>query len=246
RRAWTVRASAPSSLRLGYRSPAGEEGYPGTLEVEAEFRLDGRRLTLVYTAHSDAPTPLNLTHHPYFNLAGDPAVAAAAQVLRVPADRYLPVDAELIPTGEIAATAGTPFDFRAPASLQERAGPWHPQLESAGGYDTCLVLAETRTCSAELYSPHSGVALRLSSAMPAVQLYEGQGLDRHHPGLGRGVCLEPQAYPDAPNQPRFPETILRPGQVHTHRIDYLFAEAGRDAPWAQVAAALDAESAGAA
>ena len=239
RRVWSVQAQSERGLQLRYDSPAGEEGYPGNVQVSAEFKVHGRTLELQFAAQTDAPTPLNLTHHPYFNLAGDAGVAAAAQWLRVPADRYLPVaDAALLPTGEVAAVAGTPFDFRSPRAIGDKDGAADPQLRLSGGYDHCLVLADPRDCSAILYSPHSGVAMRIVSAMPALQLYEGHWLDRQHPGLGRGVCLEPQGYPDAPNQPGFPDTILRPSQVYRHRIEYRFAEVGANADWAAVEAAL--------
>ncbi|WP_372391255.1 aldose epimerase family protein [Xanthomonas sp. NCPPB 3582] len=239
RRVWSVLEQTAEQVLLGYDSPDGEEGYPGNLQVRARLALHGDTLQLDFEARCDAATPVNLTHHPYFNLSGDPQLRAASQVLRVPADRYLPVDAESIPTGEIAAVAGTPFDFRTPAALAERIDPAHPQIVLGKGYDQCLVLAEGADCVAELYSPHSGVAMRISSDAPAVQLYEGQHLDAHHPGLGRGICLEPQDYPDAPNHPQFPSTILRPGQVYRRRIAYRFAHPGPQQPWELVSAALD-------
>lgn len=239
RRVWSVVEQAEDHVRLRYASPDGEEGYPGNLRVDADLRLRGRELVLEFEAVADAPTPLNLTHHPYFNLAGDAGVAAAAQVLRVPADRYLPVaDAGLIPTGEVAAVAGTAFDFRSPRAVADKRIEADPQLRIGRGYDHCLVLADHRDCSAMLYSPHSGVAMRIASPMPALQLYEGQGLDAQHPGLGRGVCLEPQGYPDAPNRPDFPDTVLRPGQTYRHRIEYRFADVGANAAWEAVEAAL--------
>ncbi len=238
-RVWSVRELQPDRLVLGYRSAAGEEGYPGTLEVSASFRVGRDGFELVYSAATDAPTPINLTHHPYFNLAGDPAVPAAAQRLRIPADRYLPVQADLIPTGEIAAVQGTPFDLRDPATLEQRLDPADPQLQIANGFDHCLVLADGAACSAELYSPHSGAAMRITSSMPALQLYDGHALDNSHPGIGRGLCLEPQGYPDAPNHAQFPEALLRPGQTYTHRIEYRLVDAGPDAGWAQVVEALD-------
>ncbi|WP_369939606.1 aldose epimerase family protein [Xanthomonas medicagonis] len=239
RRVWTLQARTERSLQLRYDSPAGEEGYPGNVRFTADFSVHGQTLELEFGAQTDAPTPLNLTHHPYFNLAGDSRVAAAAQRLRVPADRYLPVaDAALLPSGEIASVAGTPFDFRTPRAIADKDSAGDPQLRLSGGYDHCLVLAAARDCSAVLYSPHSGVAMRIASAMPALQLYEGHWLDRQHPGLGRGICLEPQGYPDAPNQPGFPDTILRPGQVYRHRIVYRFVEVGADAEWDAIEAAL--------
>ena len=240
RRVWAIAACEPQRLLLRYVSPDGEEGYPGQLHVEAEFLLARQCLQLTYRASTDAATPLNLTHHPYFNLAGDRSVPVATQVLHVPVEHYLPVDKQLIPTGEIASANGTPFDFRVPATPDERRAASSTLLQASGGFDHCLVLSANRRCSAELYSPHSGVAMRLMSRAPALQLYEGQGLDRSHPELGRGVCLEPQGFPDAPNRPQFPSTILRLGETYEHRIVYQFATAGVAADWPEVQAALDA------
>ena len=239
RRLWAVRELERDRVLLVRVSPAGEEGYPGTLEVSAEFRVQGRRLELCFRARTDAKTPLNLTHHPYFNLAGSPDVRASTQILCVPADRYLPVDAALLPTGAIASVDAGPFDFRMPATLDSKRVAGNVQLARGHGYDHCLVLAPTHTCSAELYSPHSGLAMRLTSSMPAVQLYEGQMLGHRHLQLGRGICLEPQQFPDAPNHPGFPDTVLRPGQDYLHRIQYRFGLAGRHAHWDAVVAALD-------
>lgn len=239
RHLWRISESAADRLVLEHRSPAGDEGYPGTLDVAASFRLDGDCLELAYTATTDAPTPVNLTHHPYFNLAGDAAVPAARQWLRVPADRYLPVDRELIPTGEIASVAATPFDFRQPAMIERNARPPHEQIARGRGYDHCLVLADDADCVAELYSPHSGVAMRIVSDAPAVQFYEGQGLDARHPHLGRGVCLEPQGFPDAPNRLEFPGAILQPGETYRRRIRYCFAAVPPHSDWNDAIAALN-------
>lgn len=240
RRVWEVLECGPRRLLLGRVSPDGEEGYPGQLRVEAEFVVEGERLLLTWRARSDAPTPVNLTHHPYFNLAGDPAIAAASQQLRVPADHYLPVGAGLIPTGAVDPVDGGPFDFRTPSTLSARTAPDNAQLRQGNGFDHCLVLAAQADCTAELYSPHSGVAMRIRSPMPAVQLYEGQGLDSSQPALGRGLCLEPQGFPDAPNHAHFPSAMLLPGELYEHRIEYRFALPGTAAPWHRVSAALDA------
>ena len=219
RRAWRLLDSSQTGLRLGYRSPAGEEGYPGTLDVTATFRVQADVMDLLLEARTDAATPVNLSNHAYFNVAGDPGIPAAQQWLSVPADRYLPVaDAALVPTGEIATVAATPFDFRKRRQIGDPVD--HPQLAIAGGYDHCLVMAAEQPCSAELHSPHSGITLRLDSPMPALQFYAGHQLDHIHPQLGRGICLEPQGFPNAPNEPGFPSTILRPGQVYRHDIRY--------------------------
>jgi aldose 1-epimerase len=216
-------------LRLYYRSPAGEEGYPGDLHVTAEFALGARSLELEFTARCDAATPISLTYHPYFNLAGDPAVAATEQCLQVPAETFLPVNRALLPTGIQVPVAGSSLDFRHSRSLAEGLRQGHPQLDFAGGYDHCLVLpaGDGERQVAELHSPHSGIRMRVFSNAPALQLYDGHGLRRHHPLLGGGVCLEPQQFPDAMNQPGFPVSILRPGAVYSHRIRYCFDDEGR-------------------
>lgn len=238
RRIWTVEAHDAGALVLRHRSPAGEEGYPGNLEVVATYRVTGNRLQLVFEATTDAPTPFNPTHHPYFNLAGDATVPASAQLLQVPVAGVLPVSEELIPLGHVQAAAGTAFDFRDAATLDARFDAADPQLRIAGGYDHCLVLEPGHAAAAALYSPHSGVAMRIDCDAPALQLYGGQALVRQHPGLGDGVCLEPQDYPDAPNQPAFPPAILRPGKVYRRDILYRFACVGRHRRWDEVAAAL--------
>jgi len=239
RRLWQVRAHDAATLVLGYHSPAGEEGYPGNLDVTARYHLEGARLRLEFEATCDAACPFNPTHHPYWNLAGDPAVPAAAQWLQVPGSGYLPVGEGLIPLGEVAPTAGTPFDFRTARTLEAAAAGGHPQLDAAGGYDHCLVLEAGSRTHALLYSPHSGIAMRIESDAPALQLYDGHALDRQHPGIGRGLCLEPQGYPDAPNRPAFPEAVLRPGEVYRRTIEYRFAAPGPDAGWDAVLAALE-------
>lgn len=239
RRLWQVQAHDAGTLVLRYHSPDGEEGYPGNLDVTARYRLQGARLRLEFEATCDAATPFNPTHHPYWNLAGDPAVPAAAQWLQVPASGYLPVGEGLIPLGEVADVAGTPFDFRTPRTLDAAAAPGHPQLDAAGGYDHCLVLEPGSSTCAVLYSPHSGIALRIDSDAPALQLYDGHALDRQHPGIGRGLCLEPQGYPDAPNRPQFPPAVLRPGQVYRRTIEYRVAAPGPGSDRDAVLAALE-------
>lgn len=240
RRLWQVRAHGGNRLELRYHSPDGEEGYPGNLDMRAIYSIDGARLRLELEACCDSATPFNPTHHPYWNLAGDPAVPASAQWLKSPTRGFLPVDGELIPLGEVADAVGTPFDFRAARVLDDATAAGHPQLDVAGGYDHCLVLEEGATTCALLYSPHSGIAMRIDCDAPALQLYDGHALDRQHPGLGRGLCLEPQGYPDAPNRPGFPDAILRPGEVFRRVIEYRFAAPGPGREWSEVEAALAA------
>jgi aldose 1-epimerase len=238
RRLWQVMAHDEQHLALEYRSPDGEEGYPGTLVMRATYRIHARGLDLALEAVCDAATPFNPTHHPYFNLAGDRAVPVEAQWLQVPASRYLVVDGALIPTGELEGVDAGPLDFRAGAVLASQLDPQHRQLRNAGGYDHCLVLDAQRDCDALLYSPHSGVAMSIRSDSPALQLYGGHGLDQQHPGLGRGLCLEPQGYPDAPNHPGFPPALLRPGQRFARTIRYGFANVAPEQGVAGVRPAL--------
>ncbi|WP_253247525.1 aldose epimerase family protein [Stenotrophomonas maltophilia] len=241
RRLWTVLEQTQHRLVLALTSPAGEGGYPGTLHVTAIFELSGAALLLTYHASTDAETPVNLTHHPYFNLAGDPHVPADRQWLRVPASHFLPVDAELIPTGEVRDVTGGAFDFREAVEVRLRRTD-EAQVTASSGYDHCLVLDDDADCSAELYSPHSGVAMRIASPMPALQFYEGQALDHSQPQLGRGFCLEPQGFPDAPNHPQFPTAMLSPSQIYLHPIRYTFAHLDNASSWNEVMEELNARA----
>jgi aldose 1-epimerase len=202
KRIWNVvdvDAGARSRLVLQRISPDGEEGYPGNLTLTAEILVEDRELRLTFEALGDAPTPVNLTYHPYFNLSGDITRAVDEMVLRIPASRFLPVrSSQLIPTGEIAPVAGTPFDFRAARAIEPPPTSSHPQLGFGGGYDHCWVLDDSRDCDAELFSPHSGVTLNVKSSQPGIQFYGGQYLHGAHPGL-KGVCIEPQGFPNAVN-----------------------------------------------
>jgi aldose 1-epimerase len=163
---------------------------------------------------------VNLTWHPYFNLGGE----ASAHWLRIPASHFLPVSAGLIPTGDIASVAGTPFDFRGGRELQPPPLHTHPQLAAGGGYDHCWVIDADADCHCELHSPAGDLAMLMTGTGPGLQFYGGQYLSRSHPTTGSGLALEPQGLPDAPNQPRFPDAILRPGSVYRSRIEYRFRE----------------------
>lgn len=217
KRLWRLLDSSPTQVTLGLHSPEGEEGYPGNLDIELALALRPDALQMQFTARTDAATPVNLTAHPFFNLGG----AASEHWLRIPASRYLPVGAGLIPTGEMASVEGTPFDFRssrkvAPPSLQS-----HPQLSLGGGYDHCWVLDADADCHGELRSPQGDVSLMFRGDGPGMQFYGGQFLSRFHPAIGTGMILEPQGLPDAPNHPTFPSAILRPGETYRARIEYL-------------------------
>ena len=205
-----------AALRLGLHSPAGEEGYPGNLDITLELSMRSDALHVSFTAYTDAPTPVNLTWHPYFNLGGN----ADAHWLRIPASRYLPVGPGLIPTGEIAPVQGTPFDFRLGRQIAPPPLHTHPQLSLGGGYDHCWVIDADADCHCELRSPQGDVTLKVGASGPGLQFYSGQFLAQTHPGIGSGLALEPQGLPDAPNHPAFPDAILRPGSTYRASIEY--------------------------
>lgn len=224
KRLWSIDEALEDRLVLAYRSPAGEEGYPGTVDVTVTFTVAKDALSILLAASSDAPTPINLTYHPYFNLAAAKAGNATAHWLRIPAAHYLPVREGLIPTGEIVPVGNTPFDFRAPRVLAPPALDSDPQLALAGGYDHCWVLARDADCACELSSPERDVTMTMLGSGPGLQFYNGQYLSRTHPQLGSGLILEPQGLPNAPNEPRFPPAILRPGESYRAVIEYRFSE----------------------
>ena len=206
-------------LTLTRRSVDGEMGYPGNLDVTVVYEFNSsNELVVTFHAVTDKPTPVNLTQHSYFNLAGEGDILD--HELTIVADGFTPVDATLIPTGVIAPVAGTPFDFTAPRSIGQRIGEDDQQLRHGAGYDHNFVLRKNdgeRSLAARLRHPLSGRVLELHTQEPGVQFYSGNFLDGSLSGKGRtyafrsGLCLEPQHFPDSPNQPGFPNTILRPG-----------------------------------
>lgn len=237
KRVWTANPrikSGEPTLELRYISPDGEEGYPGTLDVRAVYTLtDDNALRLEYTATTDKDTVVNLTQHSYFNLAGQGAGDILNHEVMMPAARFTPVDRTLIPTGELAAAVGTPFDFRKPTAIGARIDQDNPQLKFGKGYDHNWVFDKRTgdlTLLARVTEPTSGRVLEVLSTEPGLQFYSGNFLDGTLTGKGgsvynfrNGFCMEPQHFPDSPNHPNFPSVVLKPGQTYKNTIIYRFS-----------------------
>jgi len=219
------------ALQLRYRSPDGDMGYPGNLDALVTYELtDDNALAVTFRATTDQPTPVNLTQHSYFNLAGEGDILG--HVLTIDADSFVAIDGESIPTGELTPVTGTPFDFRRPRTIGERIEQPDKQLRHGSGYDHNFALNKpdgtALSRAARVCEPVSGRVLELWTEEPGVQFYSGNFLDGTLSGKGRshahrsGFCLEPQHFPDSPNQPQFPNVILRPGQVYQTTSQFRF------------------------
>lgn len=224
--------SQGSGVRFRYVSPHGEEGYPGTLSMTVSFFVprNVNEISIDYSATTDSDTPINLTNHSYFNLAGEGAKTVLDHELQLFADNYTPTDDTLIPTGKIAPVAGTPLDFRTAHRIGERIATLDDTASI--GYDHNFVVngeAGTLRPVARLKHPESGRVLITESTEPGVQFYSGNFLKGQTGKGGKvyphrsAICLETQHYPDSVNQPAFPTTILRPGQTYKHKCVYRFA-----------------------
>jgi aldose 1-epimerase len=236
---WTARSQETPdgpALVLTHLSPDGDEGFPGNLQVSAVYSLTAdNTLKLEFSATTDRPTVVNLTHHSYFNLAGQGRGDILGHVVHINADQILPVDAGLIPTGDFKSVAGTPFDFRTPAAIGARIDDADPLLKAGGGYDHNWVIKKPPGqfgLQARVTEPVSGRVVEVFSSAPGVQFYTGNFLNGALTGKGgavyqrrTGFCLEPQHYPDSPNQPDFPSVLLQPGGHHHHAIAYKFSTA---------------------
>jgi aldose 1-epimerase len=218
---------------LHYTSPAGDGGYPGTLTVRVTYTLTHEdSLIIDYHATTDAPTPVNLTQHSYFNLAGARAGNILDHELWLNARAFTPIDPTLIPTGEIRGVDGTPFDFTTPARIGSRIDEADEQLTRCGGYDHNFVIERQGegglSFAARLQDPRSGRTLTVLTTEPGIQLYSGNALETAAGDYARraGLTLETQHFPDSPNQSAFPSTVLRPGRALSSRTAYTFS-AGR-------------------
>jgi len=220
RKVWAGK-EIPGGVEFSLVSPDGDMGYPGSLTVHVKYTLKGMALHIDYTASTDKDTVVNLTNHSYFNLSGEGNGTILGEVLTLDADKYTPVNSGLIPTGELAPVAGTPFDFTKPMAIGERISGDDQQLKYGGGYDHNWVLngkIGELHMAAKLYDPASGRVMTVETTEPGVQFYAGTSLKGEFTGKSgvayaknMGLCLETQHFPDSPNEPSWPSTELKPG-----------------------------------
>jgi aldose 1-epimerase len=229
---WQGRAIT-DGVEMTLVSKDGDQGYPGTLTVHVRYTVHHNALRIDYSVSTDKNTVVNLTNHSYFNLSGDGKATILGEQLTLPADKYTPVDAGLIPTGVLAPVEGTPFDFRNATVIGARIHDDNEELKIAGGYDHNWVLrgknGEVKT-AARVYDPASGRVLTVMTTEPGVQFYSGNFLDGTKFGKAgeghvknSGLCLETQHFPDSPNHPGFPTTELKPGEVRHSMTTFTFS-----------------------
>ncbi|HEX4773402.1 MAG TPA: aldose epimerase family protein [Bryobacteraceae bacterium] len=230
-----VHHNGSRALQLEYLSRDGEEGFPGNLQTTVLYSVtESNELRIDFHATTDKKTVLNLTNHSYFDLAGQGKGSVLDHVVTINADRYVPIDEHLIPTGALPAVAGTPFDFRTPRRIGERIDDPDPQLKLALGYDHTFVLSKDGAngpgFAAKAVEPKSGRTLEVYTTQPGVQFYTGNHLTGNVTGKGgvvyafrTGFCLETQSFPDSPNHPDFPSTELAPGDDYRSTTIYRFS-----------------------
>jgi aldose 1-epimerase len=229
---WEVEQAAADHLMLSLVSPDGDQGFPGELVVKARYELAGDTLKLWFEAVASEATPVSLSAHPYFKLAGPAAPEILGHEVVIGAEAFLPTDQHQIPTGEIRAVQGTVFDFRQPVVVGARIRQADPQLLFGKGYDLYFLPGRQTggkmQFAARAYERQTGRILEILTTQPGIQFYTGNNLNGSVAGRGgayrqsAGFSFEPQGFPDAPNRPEFPSTILRPGEVYRHSIVYRF------------------------
>ena len=234
KKVWTAKeVSGPgkAGIELSYTSPDGEEGYPGTLDTTVTYWLNtNNELRIEYRATTDQATHLNLTHHSYFNLAGAGSGDILDHKIELFASKFVPTDSTGIPLGELRSVRGTPFDFLAPHAIGERINADDPQIVAGKGYDhTWVIDGRGMRLAARVTEPASGRVMDVLTDQPGIQFYTGNYLDGSNHGKGdkvykyrTGLCLETQVFPDSPNRPEYPSSLLEPGDTYTHTCVYRF------------------------
>jgi aldose 1-epimerase len=230
---WVTDGPDGASVKLRHTSPDGDNGFPGTLAAAVTYAVDGAELRIEHTATTDAPTVVNMTNHAYWNLAG--GGSAEGHEVQLHAGHVLAVDGESLPTGPPMPVDGTPLDFRSPAVIGARIRDGHPQLVAVRGHDHTYVIdgaAGELRAAARVVEPRSGRTLELHTDQPGVQFYTGNFLDGSlvlrdgsMARQGDAFCLEAQGFPDAPNHPDYPSTVLRPGEEYRSRMIFTFGTA---------------------
>jgi aldose 1-epimerase len=234
-RVWDILRTDAASVEFTYTSADGEEGFPGKLVVDMVYKLtDENAFVITYQARTDKTTPINLTNHGFFNLAGiaDPTPTVNNNLLTINADFYIPIDDVSIPTGEVLKVEGTPMDFRTPHVVGSRIDDKFQQLVNGAGYDHCFALnkafAGELSFAAKCVEPNSGRSMEVYTTEPGVQLYTGNWLNGFSGAHGAtfparsAICFEAQCFPDTPNKAHFPSALLKPGETYTQTTVYKF------------------------
>jgi len=234
KKVWKKSAKKDGSITFTYVSKDGEEGFPGNLEIQVTYTLnEDNAISMDYVAKTDQATVLNICNHSYFNLAGNAKRDVLAHKIQLNAPFFIPIDKVLIPTGEIKSVAGGPFDFTSMKQIGQDINAADEQIGYGGGYDHCYAFDKAPGAFgkiARVEEPESGRVMEVFTTEPGVQFYTGNNLDGHLKGKygavynkRTGFCLETQHYPDSPNKPNFPSTVLRPGETYTSKTVYQFS-----------------------